>query len=443
MADLAILCNSLINDIKTFHQSTAECELDNNKLEEQYEDTKKNPPANLSKLQLKNTLSTMRSDLFKARTALNIRIAHTENILTDRIINRLFSFEKLKVIYPKNEAKSIIDPDIHALGIPCLPDHCCEYIRQLYLHLSKLNRFSARYVKIPRAWMKINVFAGILEDLVVILRTPDQIGLESKHMFSLDELIDGFNKFIQTEINEGKGHRFKFMARIFKLPRDELSKMLTDAVFAQGKSKRIGKYEDYYYAIQGLVKIDFDNRVITYINPINYSWYTYIMNMLGRFCKTNIPSIGVMLSVDERNYPLYAIHFTKLQLAQDIYNKIPTVGSRPRSNGKPLIPGSICKFDRPIHAITSIERNADNTFVIAQSLKDIRDRMTHGISEDNVRLKYEAGLIFDVRKLVNILQPNQVMINEIGTLLVLDDIPHSCIIDCVYLKDDLDKFWRN
>jgi hypothetical protein len=71
--------------------------------------------------------------------------------------------------------------------------------------------------------------------------------------------------------------------------------------------------------------------------------------------------------------------------------------------------------------------------------------MTHGISDTLSRPKYQSGLVFDVKALVKHFESNgqfnHVLINEIGTLLVLDDIPEHCIIHLVAGPAALDEFW--
>jgi hypothetical protein len=247
---------------------------------------------------------------------------------------------------------------------------------------------------------------------VVVMRTPTQIGISNTHMVSLTDLIKGFNDYSQKE-------RFIFLNRVFSKSVDEISSLLKCAVRSQGASKRIGIYVpsaqvEYYYAIQGVYgDIEYDERVVRNIT-------------------TTIDDVS----------PRYAIHFTKLPIALAIINKTETKSHRPRKNGKSLTPGSICRFDRAIHAITNIEKT-DTSFVIAKSLKDIRDRMTHGISDEAIRQKYEAGLIFDIQKLAFFYKGHRnILINELGTLLVLDDIPADCIICCIHTDEDLNTFWR-
>lgn len=68
--------------------------------------------------------------------------------------------------------------------------------------------------------------------------------------------------------------------------------------------------------------------------------------------------------------------------------------------------------------------------------------MTHGIKETNQRPKYESGLVIDVEKLIETLPSGMVQMNEIGTLLVHQDIPNSCIISLIDKNDDVENFWN-
>ncbi len=72
----------------------------------------------------------------------------------------------------------------------------------------------------------------------------------------------------------------------------------------------------------------------------------------------------------------------------------------------------------------------------------IRDRMVHGINDTVSRTKYQAGLVIDLVKLTSTLPRGSVQINELGTLLVHDDIPSDCIIELLHTPTQLNVFWR-
>ena len=294
-----------------------------------------------------------------------------------------------------------------------LPPSFAAEAKELYLILFKFGgRMSVRYVKMPKEWSALGLTAGVLEDLVVVLRTPQQIGLGNKHMFTEQELVHGFKKFMSEE----EGHpRFMFLSNLMNSANAE--DLLKVAVRTQGKSNRIGVHEEnyitYYYAIQGIMgDIDFDDRVTR------------------------------VLSVGGSKIPPYAVHFTKANLAKAIWNKEETSSTRLRPDGKPILPGHICRFDRPVHALTNITLT-NGKYHIVNADKDLRTRMAHGIKEDTERPKYQAGLVIDVNKLLNILPAGSVRMNEIGTLLVSSDIPHDCLLYCIENEKDVEFFWTN
>jgi hypothetical protein len=102
--------------------------------------------------------------------------------------------------------------------------------------------------------------------------------------------------------------------------------------------------------------------------------------------------------------------------------------------------GTICRFIRHIHAITNVKLDPNGKYHIISIDKDIRDRMTHGISTEPIRPKYEAGLVIDLPQLVHDF-PDQMVINEIGTLLMNCDIPHK-YLKALIIDDDAEYFWN-
>jgi hypothetical protein len=294
-----------------------------------------------------------------------------------------------------------------------LPLYMYDDIKKLYNILAESGRFNARYIKLPKSWILLGSFAGILEDLVVVMRTASQLKISSNHLITLNNLISGFSKFITDDTNL----RFVFLSNLLQKPIDIVENVLNNAISSQGIAKRISSYTDsdgtiYYYAIQGLIGgVLFDSRVV----------------------KT--------LTLD-KPFPPYAVHFTKKNIALSIWQKNPTTSTKKRSNGLEIIIGAINKFDRPIHALTNIEFDGSNYHIVSTD-KDIKDRMTHGIKDTIVRPKYEAGLVINVTKLISIMPYGYVQINEIGTLLVHDDIIHDCLLDCIINDTDIEKFWCN
>lgn len=340
----------------------------------------------------RSLLKKMRGDLLTMQTYLN-------NFVSD-----------FGIKFATNCVKYMYDLESHKVdGI--LNDTLCIKIKQLFILVANKHRMSARYLKLPKSWLCLGFLGGVLEDLVVVMRTASQLKISSNHLITLDELIAGYKT---SDVD----HRFLFLAKLFSLPQEKISELLLTAINSQGKAKRISFYNDgiitYYYAIQGLLGgVKFDDRVV----------------------KT--------LTCDD-SFNDYAVHFTKIDIALNIWNNLPTNGSsRIRKNGLPIVVGAICKFDRPIHALTNIKYYEEtNKCHIISSDKDIRDRMTHGIKDVDVRPKYEAGLVFNVRKLVNDF-PGSVQINEIGTLLVHVDILHEYVVKCIHSDEDVEYFWSS
>ncbi|AYV75322.1 MAG: hypothetical protein Terrestrivirus1_196 [Terrestrivirus sp.] len=348
------------------------------------------------------------------RTDLNKKTIEHESNLAQKIHASLLEMEKFK-------------------GTPLFD---VQTVRNLYVLLAtKGGRLCARYVKLPKEWVNIGIFAGILEDMVVVMRTPNQIGLGNKHMFSIDEIISGFRTYCGQEVKNNVPIRFLFLHRlVMDNAPNEINDILSKCIHSQGSSKRIGMYQEggmnYYYAIQGLYGgIEFDKRVVTVITPEMFD--------------NNVSSIPSALG----------LHFTRAEIASSIWNNEETTSQRLRSNGKPILRGNICRFDRPIHALTNIGQTDGKYHIVCDNSKDLRDRMTHGIKEASddqpnqpnqpIRQKYESGLIIDIKKLVSTLPNGSVYINELGTMLVNDDIPHDCLLYHLSTDQDLEFFWNN
>ena len=179
-----------------------------------------------------------------------------------------------------------------------LPESFCEEVKQLYLLLTRHGRMNARYNKLPKDWLRIGIYAAIMEELIVILRTPNQIGLGDKHLYTICEIIDGIKDFEKKK--ENKTIRFIFIAKLFAASDfSQITAVLEDCVRYQGLSKRIGIYinkntnEMNLYAIQGLFGgIELDPRV-------------------------------VRILTGEKDEPCFAVHFTKENIALSIWSQEP------------------------------------------------------------------------------------------------------------------------
>ena len=377
----------------------------------------------------KSLMKELRRKSLELKTTLNLSIRSQEAKIADLVFQKLESMEAHKVN-------------------GYLPDTFCNTVKELYLLLSRQGRLNVRYVKLPKCWLSIGLFAGILEELVVILRTPSQIGIGDTHLHTIADIIKGMRKFNAAEA--GNPIRFLFMTKLFERNEYEIQLCLEQCVQFQGESRRIGIYRENNNGDNNGDPLESDNSQLKDV-VVNDVVYLYaIQGVYGGI--TLDPRVVNVLTPETA--PPFAIHFTKEPIALSIWNNTPTNGLE--IGGKLVPSGTICKFDRPIHGLTCVERNSIQTtpllrssmgdtsdvFQIATTHTGIRDRMVHGINDTVSRPKYQAGLVIDLKRLCAILAPGMVMINELGTLLVFDDIPHECLITCLHTNNQLSTFWR-
>jgi hypothetical protein len=303
-----------------------------------------------------------------------------------------------------------------------LPAELIEPVREAFIIMGNQSKTASRYRKLPLAWLELGAVGAFLEDLVVVMRTPNQVGIADQHLITMDEIIDGFRKQMDPDVysdDEKDEPRFLFMNYAFSgMHIEELTKFIRMCIDSQGKSQRIGIYHDddtdtdYYYAIQGIYGgIEFDKRVVTVLTPESF---------------------------DDPTTPRYGVHFTKTNFALSIWNKESTKNGK--AKGREILNGHIMRFDRVIHGLSCIEKH-DNDYIISEEYAEIRNRMVHGITQME-RPKYQAGLVLDIRKIVETLPPGSVMLNELGTLLVTESIPHECLLACLHTEEQVNKFWR-
>jgi len=358
------------------------------------------------------------------KTKLNTDIRAQETDLADRVHERLAYIEMFK--NTEGFLHHNFDPTV----------------KELYLLLSRQGRLNVRYVKLPKCWLSIGLFAGILEDLIVILRTPEQIGLGSSHLFTIKNIIEGIELFNIAEIAEGNPVRFLFITKLFEKSFEEISLTLERCVQSQGASRRIGIFKEPKVVTEENKENDDTFTTESVVTDTVYTHkfvptrlYLYaIQGLYGNIVLD--PRVTKTLTVD--NTPPFGVHFTKEIIAMSIW------GNKPNGKvvgGRVPPPGTICKFDRPIHGLTCVEYN-ERSFQIAASHTCIRDRMVHGINDAVSRPKYQAGLVINLKRLCEVLPCGAVKMNELGTLLVYEDIPFECLVECLHTNDDLDTFWR-
>jgi len=256
-------------------------------------------------------------------------------------------------------------------------------------------------------------------------------------MITIQTLITGFINYMKIKESNGmlQFSFFKNLIEKFDSP-IIIENIIIDAIKSQGESKRIGSYKKDYISICDKY-------------PVLQKDVLYIYAIQGIYDLNYDPRVTHTLLSSDLMFPKYAIHFTQTKIAHNIYHNIQTNTQRKRymvddpTVVNPIITGSICKFDRHIHAITAVEK-VNGYFVISDKFKNIRDRMSHGITDDFTRLKYEAGLIIDVEMLAKYYEAkkqNVLILNEINTLLISDDVPRDCIISLIETESELDRFW--
>lgn len=352
----------------------------------------------------KDRLKTLRGDKITKSTEFKQWLAIIHKKLADAIIEWLYHIDRQRDHTGR------------------LPEYFHNDVRRFYLLLNDCG--APRYKKLPVDWIPLGLIGGILEDLIVILRVPTGdggIGMGNKHVYTIDEVIVGYHNFRNTE-SPDKISRFPCLNYIFEIYHntDDIKHAIKMVVRHQGDSMRIGTLlPDRIYAIQGIYNVPFDPRVVTVLTPDSF----------------NDPST-----------PCIGVHFTTTEIATAIWNETPTNDRR----GKPLdkVPiGCIMRFKgigrRDIHALSCVHYDDTNEcYRINHEFIGIKDRMTHGISTNWNRPKYQSGLVLDIQKIVNTLPAGSVMLNEIGTLLVTETIPRECIIACINTDELIDKFWH-
>ena len=358
----------------------------------------------------KKTIKDSKRMSCQLKSQANSELLKHEEIMANLIYERLVRLDKTK----------------GSQGYICDQSDLDE-VKNLYLLLTKQGRWNVRYSKLPKNWLRLGTSAGVLEELVVIFRTAGNEGFHPNHLFTVSDL----HRTI-IEYNKKSRLRFLFITKLYEqLPEDEIEFVLLQLIqFFQEPSFRIGILQEpylewrnrmYFYAIQGVYgDITLDNRVVKIVSNDGFE----IVN-------------GKKSDVQVRRY---AVHFTRKPFAQCIWDSV-NVTNAIKKRDKDIAPGSIAKFQRSIHALTCVSM-INNVLVIDEDKACIRDRMVHGINDTVKRTKYEAGLVIDIHKLAGILNEGCVMINELGTLLVNDDIPRSCIVDLIVTDEQLNQFWR-
>lgn len=212
-ADFNSEIENIKNDIRAYEEKLDEARILNESKLTRNNDTKR-------------SVKTLRTKIIESQNVVNERIRAQEVVVADKVFDRILQLDLKK----ENGY---------------LPDECVEEMKLLYLLLARQGRLNVRYLKLPKCWLKIGMYGGILEELIVILRTPSQTGIGDTHMHTISSIVGGFNKFLQQENDEGKPTRFLFLTKLVTKYSDlVVTNILCDCVKYQGESKRIGIYDD-------------------------------------------------------------------------------------------------------------------------------------------------------------------------------------------------------
>ena len=296
-------------------------------------------------------------------------------------------------------------------------------VGNIYIMLSRWGKFNSLYQKIPHQLLCTGINAGILEDLLYVLRKPKSIELKMKHIHSEKELVDTLNIYFTKSLNTHAPIRLSFLNYLFKTHTYEgIIEALNKAILSQYFVKRIGikqikgTNEMMYYAYNGLYyRIPYDIRVVCDIDADHFM---------------------------KKDAIKYAVHFMKKRSAVDIWNEDETI-LRKSLNRKSQL-GSVCVIEQSILA-TPVELLSYDNYVIHSSCKDMRKSLNYGLNNSS-KSNYSGGLIIDLEKLWHEYREHNeyvsaIQMNELGLILIHYDVPSSCVIKCVYEDDDINKLW--
>lgn len=345
----------------------------------------------------------LKNELLKLKRDLKHYLISMENRISYMVCTCLQNMEKEKVDNVLNQDKLM-------------------EVGNIYIMLSRWGKFNLLYQKIPHQLLCTGINAGILEDLLYVLRKPKSIGLKMKQIHSEKELVDTLNTYFTKTLNTNIPTRLSFLNYLFKTHTYEgITDTLNKAIHSQYFIKRIGikqikgTEEMMYYAYNGLYyRIPYDIRVVRDIDASHFNKPDAIK---------------------------YAVHFMKKHSAIDIWNEEETILMKSLNRKSQL--GSVCVIEKSILA-TPVDLMSYDNYMIRRSYKYIKNCLNYGLNELS-KPHYSGGLIIDLEKLWNEYYGNNqyvsaIQMNELGLILIHYDIPSSCIVKCVY-DDDINKLW--
>ena len=294
-----------------------------------------------------------------------------------------------------------------------------ERVGNVYMLISRWGKFNLMYKRIPPQSLCTGIYAGILEDLLYVLRHPTNIGLKAKHIQAESEIVDMLNVFFTKDKESNHPIRLSFLNYLFKTQTyNENLQMINSAVNSQFLVNKIGlkqikdTNEIVYFAHSGLYdRIPYDARLVTTINNKYLS--------------------------DDQSIK-YAIHFMRKEFASMVWNTEETLVMKSLHRKSSL--GSICVVEKSI--IATPMSKIDKNFKIHTTCKKMKKKINHGLDQKST-VNYTGGLIIDLKELCDEFSsqyPNGIQLNGSGLILIHYDVPESCIVG--YLEgEELEKIW--
>jgi len=125
--------------------------------------------AELKRLELNSKLEqesikNAKKKLFISKSVKSTYILNTNKQITEKLINELWTIESAKVI---------------SSDIRILDESYTDVVKSIYLFLRKHGENNSRYIKLPKNWMNIGYTAGLLEDLVVVMRILSRMNISN------------------------------------------------------------------------------------------------------------------------------------------------------------------------------------------------------------------------------------------------------------------------
>lgn len=324
-----------------------------------------------------------------------------------------------------------------------LDDMYLYEIKELFILLSRCGIDNKHYLHVPPSLFNRGMYAGILEDLVYVLRNPTEFDLKPIHLQEEVEIIDTLTVHCSRHSGSKSHHNITFMRYLIKSNTyEDVIGTIRKAVLNQGEEKRVSvkKYENsnqiLYYAHRGLEKgIIYDPRLVVTVTPKLYKDNT-------------------------KMFPEYVVHFIREDIGLRIWEADEGLTDKRLQMGESY-PGSICNISKSIIVTPCRIRSKDkgkekdveeskvesdvlytdqDMFYISPKYANLRDKFNYGVKGTSKK-NYTSGLIINFGRMVNTLDSGAIQINELDTILVHQNIPETCIVGFIR-GEELENFWK-